>query len=198
MLLSKLANEGAVKFLRTVTIKNAYFADQMLKHLVNERFRNSLQDELNPYYIHITGNYVLGDAIEAKVKDPITGDEILLEYGCHSTVQNAEGKYLTVHNKLLYSNFDDMMYVTSLDTRETVPFTREVLHGTDTLSGHEKTLEAYKVGGKYFKRLCARYPNQIDLIKSIVYFAPTDADFSYCVSISSKVRSQYSSTQSPI
>ena len=182
MLLSKLANEGAVKFLRTVTIKNAYFADQMLKYLVNERFRNGLPEELNPYYIHITGNYVLGDAVEEKVKDPVSDTEVTLNYGCISTVYDPTGKKMSVPNRLLYTGFDEMMYVTSLDTRTTVPFTREVLHGIKTVSedgteiytlnAHEKTLEAYKVGSKYYKRLCERYPNQVDLIKSIVYFAP--------------------------
>jgi ABC-type transporter MlaC component len=176
MLLSKLANEGAIKFLRTVTIKNAYFADQMLKHLVNERFRNGLPDELNPYYIHISGNYILGEEVKASVKDPSSGDINEQTYGCFSTVYDDTGRSMPVHNRLLYTSFDEMMYVTSLDTRETIPFTRINLHGDPDkpeIAAHTKTLEAYKVGGKYFKRLCGRYPNQVDLIKSIVYFAPS-------------------------
>ena len=59
MLLTKLANQEIVNFLRTVTIKNSYFADQIAASCVNVAYNGSLPAELNPYYLHLTGQYIL-------------------------------------------------------------------------------------------------------------------------------------------
>lgn len=174
MLLTKLANQEIVNFLRTVTIKNSYFADQIAASCVNVAYNGSLSAELNPYYLHLTGQYILKDPVTATVTDPNTGVKFTQTYKDYQTTTDNKGNTITVSNKKLYAyGFDEMMYVTSLDTKEEIPFTRENLHGCGGNTAiHKKTLEAYKVGGNYFNLLCEKYPKQVDLIKSIVYLIP--------------------------
>lgn len=62
-----------------------------------------------------------------------------------------------------YHAADVKMYVTSLDTKETILFSPE------TLKIHPRTKSAYRPGGAYYSRLCDLYPNQVDLIKSIIF-----------------------------
>lgn len=174
MLLTKLANQEIVNFLRTVTIKNSYFADQIAQSCVNPEYVNNLPPEANPYYLHLTGQYVLREPVTRLVTDPNTGVKLSQTYKSTQTITNSKGQSITVPNRKLYSyGFDEMMYVTSLDTKEEIPFTRENLHGCGGNTAiHKKTLEAYKVGSNYFNLLCETYPKQVDLIKSIVYLIP--------------------------
>lgn len=174
MLLTKLANQEVVNFLRTVTIKNGYFADQLLQVLVRPQYRGGLPIEHNPYYMHLTGQYILRDEVNATLTDPQTGVKYTQTYGTTFYITNEDGVQVKVMNKQVYTDdaFDEMMYVTSLDTQEEIPFTRENLHGDAANAAstvHKKTLEAYKVPGRYFDMLCKKYPRQVDLIKSIVY-----------------------------
>lgn len=62
-----------------------------------------------------------------------------------------------------YHESDTPMYIVSLDTKE------KVLYSRDVLSKSPRTLEAYSVGQDYFKELCELYPTQLDLIKNIRY-----------------------------
>lgn len=62
-----------------------------------------------------------------------------------------------------YHESDTPMYIFSLDTKE------KVLYSRDVLSKSPRTLEAYSVGQDYFKELCELYPTQLDLIKNIRY-----------------------------
>lgn len=62
-----------------------------------------------------------------------------------------------------YHSTDTMMTVTSLDTRETINFERDVI------KNHPRTRAAYIPGGQFYKRLCETYPYQVDLIKSILF-----------------------------
>lgn len=55
------------------------------------------------------------------------------------------------------------MYVTSIDTGERILFTKE------NLKQHPKTAGIYRVPNPEYDLLCKKYPNQIDLIKSIAY-----------------------------
>ena len=174
MLLTKLANQEVVNFLRTVTIKNGYFADQLLQVLVRPQYRDGLPIERNPYYMHLTGQYILRDEVNATLTDPQTGVKYTQTYGTSFYITNEDGVRVRVTNKQVYTDdaFDEMMYITSLDTQEEIPFTRENLHGDAANAAstvHKKTLEAYKVPGRYFNMLCKKYPKQVDLIKSIVY-----------------------------
>ena len=62
-----------------------------------------------------------------------------------------------------YHFTDTVMMIRSLDTSETVPFTKE------TLRNHRATRRAYVPGNPFYTALVDRYPEQADLIKSIVY-----------------------------
>lgn len=179
MLLTKLANQEIVSFLRTVTIKNGYFADQLLKALVNEQYWRSLPEDRNPYYMHLAGKYILAEDMKPiMVTDPSTGIKYKQTYSSTFRMPNADGSPgALVRNAKVYTEaaFDEMMYVTSLDTQEIIPFTRENLHGdadNPTSAVHKKTLEAYRIPGRFFDMLCKKYPKQVDLIKSIVYLVP--------------------------
>lgn len=75
--------------------------------------------------------------------------------------------YLNLQGK--YHESDTPMYVTSLDTQE------RILFSPDVLSEHRRTRSVYIPGGLYYKRLCSLYPEQVDLIKSIL-FPVTDVE----------------------
>jgi hypothetical protein len=62
-----------------------------------------------------------------------------------------------------YSPLDTEMYVTSVETGE------QVLFSTDLKETHPKTFALFKVPSKEFETLCQTYPEQVGLIKSIVY-----------------------------
>ena len=62
-----------------------------------------------------------------------------------------------------YHPTDTLMVIRSLDTSEEVPFTKE------TLQNHRATRRAYVPGNSFYTALINRYPEQSDLIKSIVY-----------------------------
>lgn len=58
---------------------------------------------------------------------------------------------------------DTPMYVTSVDTGESILFSRQ------NLELHPRTAAVYKVPNIEYDTLCKKYPEQLDLIKSIVY-----------------------------
>ena len=62
-----------------------------------------------------------------------------------------------------YHETDTLMYIYSLDTKERILYSREMLLKSP------RTLEAYSVGKDYYTELCSLYPNQLDLIKNIRY-----------------------------
>ena len=49
------------RFLRTVTLKNKYFADQMLQNWVKPEYQNSISFWDHPYYCHLNGKYILSN-----------------------------------------------------------------------------------------------------------------------------------------
>ena len=62
-----------------------------------------------------------------------------------------------------YTSNDTIMRVISIDTGEEIDFTKTVL------DNHPKTKQSYRIGTSFYTSLCKRYPNQVDLIKSILY-----------------------------
>ena len=49
------------RFLRTVTLKNKYFADQMRVNWVNPKYQDKLSLLDHPYYAHLAGRYILSE-----------------------------------------------------------------------------------------------------------------------------------------
>lgn len=63
----------------------------------------------------------------------------------------------------IYYPSDKPMYITSMDTLEQVLFSKE------TLVHHRATARAYAFGTTYYQELVARYPDQEQLIRGILY-----------------------------
>lgn len=75
-----------------------------------------------------------------------------------------------------YHITDRFMEIVSLDTRETIIFSKEVLnerHSTGDLV-HPLTVEAYRIGTRYYQTLVSRFPDQEDVIMGIIM--PCDLD----------------------
>lgn len=62
-----------------------------------------------------------------------------------------------------YHPSDTVMTVTSLDTQQVMEFTPQ------NLLENPRTASVYIPGSSYYTKLCAKYPGQTDLIKSIVF-----------------------------
>lgn len=173
-LLGTLADKEINDFLRTVTIKNAYFATRSRNRQLRVN-SNLVPENIIPYYKHIAGEYILRNPVVCQVKNPKTGLYETQTYDNTCLVIDGQGyQNRTVKNADLYdaSAFDDMMYVTSLDTGEDIPFTLENLHpefASDASAVHTKTLAVYKIPSRFYDLLCKKYPAQTDLIKAIVY-----------------------------
>ena len=138
------------------------------------------------------GLYELQPMIIPGIIDPITGKAHDQEYRGSQMIYDQDGFLATeVRNCDLFVDgiYDEMMYVTSLDTGQVIPFTLENFYADCALAAglpetaiHTKTLEAYKVPGRYFDLLCQKYPSQVDLIKAIVYRVP-DSEISSLVTM---------------
>jgi len=128
------------------------------------------------------GLYEIQPYVVKGIIDPITGKSHDQEYRVSQNIYDREG-YLSieVRNSDIFVDgiYDEMMFITSLDTGQVIPFTLENFYvdcalaaGLPETAVHTKTLEAYKIPGRYFDLLCERYPSQVDLIKAIVYRVP--------------------------
>lgn len=62
-----------------------------------------------------------------------------------------------------YHPSDTPMYISSLDTQERILFSPEIF------LTNPRTRAVYSPGGSYYNRLCETYPDQVDLIKSILF-----------------------------
>lgn len=79
--------------------------------------------------------------------------------------QNISGTY---HFSDLDENGKPKIKIASLDTGETIYFTKEAL------AIHTSTLEAYRYGSRYYRELIMRYPDMEMLIRGVLY--PSDID----------------------
>ena len=175
-LAGQISNQEIINFLRSATIKNSYFAERSKTIQVRPAVASTIPDNEIPYYRHMAGEYILKDAVNAVVKNPKTGDLELQTYTNTALFPDSRDKQtVEMDNRHVYTSgmeFDEMMYVISLDTGEEIPFTLRNLHAEyaeDASQVHTKTLEAYKLPSRYYELLVKRYPKQVDLIKAIVY-----------------------------
>ena len=200
-LLGNIANKEIFNFLKTTTIKNSYFAKQSKSRHIRANIADRVPDNEIPYYKHVAGTYILKDPVTVSVKNPKTGIAYPQTYSNTSLILNSRGEQVNeIKNTLIYEDaegvFDEMMYVTSLDTQEEIPFTLENLHPEYALEEgltHTKTLEAYKLPSRYYELLCERYPKQVDLIKAIVYPVKKARD----ITVSERQAYAYNSTPLP-
>ena len=214
------------RFLRTMTLKNDYFKDQMEETYGADAFKGHYPDHLHPYYRHLLGKPSYASLSEfrkiAEIPDTVTDGEIAVTYGfdyvkipderspderkkeiTYTTINglnimltsypvkiNSDGEidnengdpYKVYPNcvyyygdicpvRALYSRFDELMVVNSLDTsdREVVPFNSHLF----TSNRYKKTASMYRMPNRYYTKLCANYPRNVDLIKAIVYPVPS-------------------------
>lgn len=187
MFQTKMYVRELLDFLNTVTIKNEMVADHMLSTWVNDFYRDDVKDnpKLNPYYRNLMGDYVLKDlsAIEpllgidrstmsmSEYKDmqPYIADQALIRFGLSDkTVINGR----TFSNRDIYTRFNDLVILPSMDTQEDIPLTRKVMASLT----HVKTIASYKIPSVNFYTLCDRHPNNSALIKAILYPIPDKLD----------------------
>lgn len=172
MIQTELYIREITRFLKTVTLKNVYFEDQMQSEWVNDQWRDKLPTNLKPYYRHLAGDYILKDFSEwiaaYRRWDPSTtlsDDEIESigrSYGLTDTVK-IDG--IVIKNTAIYTKFDTLVTVWSIDTKTVIPFTKQVLNS----KLHHKTASLYRIPNRYYSNICSRYPEEVDLIKAIVY-----------------------------
>ena len=153
---------------------------QEMEFITNPASKNLY--EIQPYVVKGITNPVTG------VKEDYEIRSSQMIYGGSSTFGGmADGQFaghlnFEVKNSELFLDcFDEMMTVISLDTGEEIPFCLEAFYADSALAAglsqnaiHVKTLEAYRIPGRYFDALCERYPKQVDLIKAIVYRVPDE------------------------
>jgi len=132
--------------------------------ITEEGMRKLSKDELeavvNP---SAEGLYEYKPLVIEGIIDPVTGLAETQEYYRSQCIYDREGFLFDEMRYVDYLNddcFDEMMWVTSLDTQQEIPFTLENLYVDDaneavaqgrrqTNHVHTKTLEAYRVPGRY-------------------------------------------------
>jgi hypothetical protein len=125
----------------------------------------------NYYQIYLSSVFDLANTLSIKFEQAAEAinNKVMIDYGYDAVdlddptswkyYQNISGSY---H----FSN--KTMEVTSLDTLETIIFNKVVLED------HPATVEAYQYGGRYYKELLYKYPDEEMLIRGILY--PCDID----------------------
>ncbi len=113
-------------------------------------YRKQIQDFLNSCTIHYKPFQVLVD-----------NTVISKGYSVDPT-RPLDSKYY-VNMAGNYHESDTIMTILSLDTQQVIEFNKT------NLASHRRTAKVYKVGTPEYEALCERYPEQVDLIKNIVY-----------------------------
>lgn len=122
--------------------------------------------ENNYYQIYVDNVRQLASSIVIKSEDTAEAinNDLYNKYGPNAVNkydQTTWRYYLNISGQ--YHAADQMMTVVSLDTLETINFTRE------NLEFHTNTVKAYQYGSRNYKELLNRYPNQERLILGILY-----------------------------
>lgn len=164
------------------SLNKNYFVkrDAVFHRLSKDTVLDYIEEDISPVDLEL---YEYQPFVVDGIINPIDGSTRSIEIACSNQVYDRDGSvYPELRNTELFTPqaFNRMMYVTSLDTGQLIPFTLENLYedcalaaGLPETSVHVKTLEAYKIPGRYFDLLCERYPTQVDLIKAIVYRVPS-------------------------
>lgn len=125
----------------------------------------------NYYSIYTESVLQLAESIVIKSSDTAKAinDELYIRFG-PGAVDQYDPKTWKYYLNLagIYHYDDEMIQVISMDTLETINFTKE------NLQFHRTTAKAYGYGKRYYKELVNRYPKQERLILGILY--PADLD----------------------
>lgn len=97
----------------------------------------------------------------APISDYINSN--LLERGLYVNDQDPTSWKYYINMVGDYHFSDTPMYIYSVDTQSQILFSKE------NMVLHPRTRSLYVPGGSYHKRICDQYPNQVDLIKSILF-----------------------------
>ena len=92
--------------------------------------------------------------------DSINKQLLALGYAVNDTDPGSWKYYLNLNGR--YHPYDRMMTIRSLDTLQTIDFTRE------NLQEHRATYREYAFGSRYYNDLVSRYPEQENLIRGIL------------------------------
>lgn len=88
-----------IRFLRTVTIKNNYFKQQMEDTYVSDTFKGKLPDELHPYYRRLLGKCSYESFNEfrqtAGIPDTVSDAQIAVDYGFDYVALPANSEQVT-------------------------------------------------------------------------------------------------------
>lgn len=128
--------------------------------------------ENNYYQIYVNSIYQLVSSIAIKSNDTAVcvNKQLQVLFGPNAVNNSAPSTwryYLNVAGS--YHGADTVMTVVSLDTLETIEFTKE------NLQVHTGTAKAYAYGSNNYKELLNRYPDQERLILGILY--PVDLQY---------------------
>lgn len=125
----------------------------------------------NYYKVYIESVIALAQTlcIKSQQSASILNSYIVAKYGEDGVDQNDLSSWKYYKNICgLYHYDDEMIYVTSLDTLQTIPFTK------DSLSIHKATARAYAFGTRFYRELVSLYPTKEQLILGVLY--PADMD----------------------
>lgn len=127
--------------------------------------------ENNYYQIYIDSVLQLAASVVIKSSDTADGvnTALYMQYGpnAYDPLNPRSWRYyLNLAGR--YHSADEVMTVTSMDTLQTIQFTRE------NLQIHTATAKAYEYGSVHYLELVDRYPTQRRLIMGILY--PADLD----------------------
>lgn len=118
-------------------------------------------------YIDLNKELCRTITIKSVVSADLINSQLINEHGESSVDFNdllSWRYYLNISGE--YHLHDEVMFITSLDTLETIEFTKA------NLDTHKTTKKAYSFGSRYYYSLLTKYPQQEQLILGILY--PSD------------------------
>lgn len=125
----------------------------------------------NYYQIYLSSVFDLANTLSIKFEQAAEAinNKVMIDHG-YSTVDLDEPStwkyYQNISGSYHFSN--KTIEITSLDTLETIVFSKQVLED------HPATVQAYQYGTRYYKELLYKYPEEELLIRGILY--PCDID----------------------
>ena len=123
-----------------------------------------MSDNYYKIYVDNTISLVQTLTIKSEVSAQMINDYITMVYGTHNVDINDKTTWKYYKNICGEYHFsDEMIYITSLDTLEKIPFTKE------SFLVHRSTFTAYAFGTRYYLELIDNNPDKEQLILGVLY-----------------------------